>query len=230
MKIYYLNIRQGGGKRVQLIVDKALSVNPDTIVFTEYRNNSNARQIESNLISNGYLFHTASSLAPLVNSICIFSKTPFLSTIFPKDLNSERHRALLAIFDGFSILCVYFPQRQEKKIFFDFIRSNIDSMLGENGVVIGDFNTGNNDLDTQGVKFYCATEFDEVCDKYLVDSWRTRNKKQEFTWYSKIGNGFRIDHVLSTPPFDKRIHSIEYSHEERISGISDHSSIILAFN
>jgi hypothetical protein len=40
LKILSWNIRQGGGTRLQKIVDSLAEINPEVIVLSEYRNNN----------------------------------------------------------------------------------------------------------------------------------------------------------------------------------------------
>ena len=96
------------------------------------------------------------------------------------------------------------------------------------GLVIGDFNTGNFYEDEKNATFSCTREFNELKVNGLIDSWRSRNKDiKEFSWYSHAGNGFRIDHIFSTPIINDRIKDIYYSHNEREQKISDHSAMIV---
>jgi endonuclease/exonuclease/phosphatase family metal-dependent hydrolase len=50
---------------------------------------------------------------------------------------------------------------------------------------------------------------------------------REFSWYSTRGNGFRIDHAFLSPALAARAGEIRYSHDERFTGLSDHSALIL---
>jgi len=58
--------------------------------------------------------------------------------------------------------------------------------------------------------------------------WRRRYPDgREFSWYSTRGNGFRIDHAFLSPVLAGRAGAIRYSHDERTSGLSDHSALLL---
>lgn len=113
---------------------------------------------------------------------------------------------------------------------FNFMTTRFKRILGSYDLVIGDINTGEWYLDETKASFHCVKEFKDLKEKGLIDSWGTRNPdKKEFSWYSKAGNGFRIDHVFSTPEFDKSIKNIFYSHRERENGVSDHSALIVEY-
>jgi exonuclease III len=103
-----------------------------------------------------------------------------------------------------------------------------NEFLSDIGLIIGDINTGKHHLDEQGASFYGAEYLDKLEEVGFIDSWRIRNsEKREFSWYSNKGNGFRLDHVFSTPGCDSRISNIYYSHHEREEKVSDHSAMIV---
>ena len=54
MRILNFNIRYGGGKRTQEILDYMLINDFDLIVLTEFVNNNNGQIIIDNLVDNGY--------------------------------------------------------------------------------------------------------------------------------------------------------------------------------
>jgi exonuclease III len=69
---------------------------------------------------------------------------------------------------------------------------------------------------------------DGVAEIGFCDLWRRRYPDgREFSWYSTRGNGFRIDHAFLSPALAGRAGEIRYSHDERTSGLSDHSALLL---
>jgi exonuclease III len=93
---------------------------------------------------------------------------------------------LLDLESGLRILGCYFPQGRAKAPFF---QRCIEVTLDTKDVpffVIGDLNTGRNDLDIEGTgaRFYCADLFGALSDQAgLVDLWRARNgDHREWTW------------------------------------------------
>ncbi|HYX05984.1 MAG TPA: hypothetical protein VE912_04550, partial [Bacteroidales bacterium] len=109
------------------------------------------------------------------------------------------------------------------------LRDGID-FLGNNGLIIGDFNTGKHYIDEKGKTFYCSEYFDKFNEASLIDSWRSRkHNEKEYSWYSNVGNGFRIDHAFSTPNLDRLITNVHYSYVERENGLSDHLTIFNHF-
>ena len=94
-------------------------------------------------------------------------------------------------------------------------------------LLVGDFNTGVHLEDEVGRTFFCATEFSALLTSGWVDAWRAEHgSRRAYTWFSRSGNGFRVDHMLASPPIAARLSSVRYSHEERMTGLSDHSLMV----
>lgn len=230
MKIVTQNIRHGGGTRAMLITQSVLSHAADVIVLTEYRENKNAGYFHSCLQDAGYLYRASSSLIPKLNGVFVASKIPFVSTRFEQELGENSQRVLGIEFADFRVLAVYFPLREKKRKVFEFLLESGLAYLGENGLLIGDYNTGKHFQDEKGKTFYCAEYLDQLENRGMVDSWRSRNRDtKEYSWLSHAGNGFRIDHAFSTGAQDKLVKSVNYSHVEREQKVSDHSALMVTY-
>ena len=111
---------------------------------------------------------------------------------------------------------------------FDSICSLDPTVLKEQSLLLGDFNTGRHFLDERAKTFYCAEYFDRLENLGWVDAWRSRNEgTKEFSWFSNAGNGFRIDHAFVSSDLNKRIQSVTYDHSVREAGLSDHSALVV---
>jgi exodeoxyribonuclease III len=230
MKLVSLNIQHGGRTRVDLLLERILQHEPEVVVLTEFHQEESGRKITAGLAKAGFKCATTQGVTPKTNTVLIAGKLPFsivpLEGLEPKD----NERALLARFEGFSVLGVYFAQKEAKRSLFDFIRLQGIGLLGDRGLVTGDFNTGRAFLDEEGRSFDCIDCFEELEHSGLVDSWRSRHPEvKEYTWYSNFGNGFRIDHMLSTPAMDRSITKIAYDHAPRMEKETDHSAMIAEF-
>ena len=167
----------------------------------------------------------------MTHTVLVGSRRPFTIVPLAGIPAGNEQRVLLAQFDGFAILGVYFAQKEEKRVLFDFIMQQCVPMLGVRGAVVGDFNTGRAFLDEKGCSFACIESFEQLENSGLVDSWRSRYADgKEFSWYSNYGNGFRIDHVFSTPAMDRALTKIGYDHEPRIQKETDHSVMMAEFD
>jgi exonuclease III len=98
--------------------------------------------------------------------------------------------------------------------------------------MVGDLNTGRNDLDIEGngAPFHCADLFAGLNKTAgLTDLWRARNGDlRDWTWYSSK-YGFRVDHAFGNQAFIDRFPNFrcEIDHEPRLTKLTDHSAIIL---
>lgn len=228
MKTIALNIQHGGGRRVPKLIAFLHAHAPDVVVLTEFRENENARTLRGDLASQGLVHFAAASTSAKENTVAILAKRPFTPSTFPSLPVGDRHRLLSAHFDDFAIYGVYFPQNQAKASLFRFLLDREYKPSHSAFFVIGDFNTGLHELDEEGSTFFCAEQFAALPTCGLVDSWRSRNLKERvYSWYSSHGNGFRIDHVFSSPEADARIQRVHFDHAPRESRATDHSALVI---
>lgn len=227
MRLLTLNIRHGGGTRQRELTAFLAATEADVVVLTEYRANDVGLALRTAMREQGLQFQEASCNDPKVNSVCVASRRPFRVLNVPAGVDDELHRVLAIDLNGVRVAGVYFPQNEAKRAVFRRLKRHLLPMLGR-GVILGDVNTGRPFEDEEGKTFFCVDCFDDLLSAGLVDSWRVRNSEvKEFSWYSRAGNGFRIDHALSTPDFDISIRSIAYIHESRLSGATDHSALLV---
>lgn len=230
MNLVTLNIQHGGGKRIHRILEYLQSLDADVIVLTEFRENSNAQVLRCGLATAGYLHFAAASVEPKKNTVCIFSRRPFVPRTYTELPPQERHRLISAHFNGVAVYGVYFPQNKAKAGLFEFFVKGQHRPTEAAYFIVGDFNTGLHFLDEEGATFYCTAEFSALLDSGLVDSWRNRNPhKRKFSWYSNHGNGFRIDHVFSSAAADALIEQIYYDDRPRKAGATDHSALLVKY-
>lgn len=128
-----------------------------------------------------------------------------------------------------SLLAVHLPHKQKQIPYFEAPLDLPKTALKNSSVMIGDFNCGIPFEDSETKSFYATHLFQQLLRDGWIDAWRSRNTKaREFTWIStKQQNGFRYDHALASSDFDRKISSIEYQHDVRLSGTSDHSMLLI---
>ena len=222
------NLRHGGGVRTEKILC-SIKVNNkvDVWVLTEYRNNQNREIFEQGLKKQGYLYFQSINVEPKLNSVLIASKIEFKSKTFP-NLKEHEQRIIKIEIEKYTIYGCYFPNMNIKKVIFDFLMSEIEKYGTNNLIFTGDFNTGKHYLDEKGATFLHANFLDLFEKVGLIDAWREIHKvKKEFSWFSHIGNGFRLDHFFIDKNLTDKIIDCEYIHKYREEKISDHSMMIL---
>lgn len=223
MKILTWNIQQGGGSRIKGILETIARLDPDSLVLTEYRDNSKGAIIADTLRKAG-LVHQAAAPSAGENSVFLASKKEFEPLSFKKELGQHAHRCVGAKFADHNLFGFYFPQKEEKYDVFQFILKHLTCYIDTPTALIGDFNTGKHYLDETKATFKCAESFEVIQRKGWIDLWRKiYDRKREYTWYSRAGNGFRIDHAFGSLLFAEKVGSALYHHEPREKKISDHS-------
>ena len=227
MRIITWNARHGGGTRASGFAEQLVSLSPDVAVITEYRNGPAGAKIKNVLELAGLPYFSSVSTPAKLNTVLLCSRTPFEERRLDS-LGDEAHRCSWARVQGRNILGFYFPQNREKAKVFDAICALDPSVLEEQSLLIGDFNTGRHFLDEREKTFYCAEYFDRLQDLGWIDAWRSRNEEaREFSWFSNVGNGFRLDHAFASSGLNKRIESVVHNHNVREAGLSDHSAMIV---
>lgn len=227
MRVMLWNARHGGGRRALRFAERALSYDIDVIVVTEFRNNEAGNQIRSVLSSGGLIHQSKNDAAPKTNSVLVAAISEFQDLTVP-GLGSETHRGVLARFPSFDLLGLYFPGKKKKIPIFEAICALELAELNPASCMVGDLNTGRHYIDEKGARFMASEYFDELERLGWIDSWRSRNPETvEYSWFSHVGNGFRIDHAFSTSTFNDAITGISYTHSVREERLSDHSAMVI---
>ncbi len=102
--------------------------------------------------------------------------------------------------DGISILGIHIPinSKRTKTLFWETVLQNAESFRDGPALIIGDFNTGL-PVDAQGTPFHCVQHMERLGKMGWQDALRLINgSRPEYSWYSNVGNGFRIDHAFAT--------------------------------
>jgi exonuclease III len=227
MRLATLNIRHGGGTRVSVILQFIRKLNADVLVVTEFRTGSTGSAIQAGLATLGYSFNSRSSSEFRQNSVLIASRHAAAIVDLAAGPQGLEH-CLSVVRIGELTLCgCYFPQGERKRPVFGRLAHVVAGWKGL-GLVLGDMNTGLPYQDEVRQTFKCVDSLKDLLDGNLVDAWRSRHPgKHEFSWFSTHGNGFRIDHALATPEFNKLISRVEYDHLSRESKITDHSALVV---
>ena len=227
MRIMTWNARHGGIVIAQRFAENILRFDPDIVIITDFRNNAAGQTIKEIISSGGLSRHSDVGTPLCENSVLLSSKLPFSLKQVPC-LGRHAHRGVWARFSEMDVLGFNFPQRYEKLPFFDAIYSLDRDALNDATLIIGDINTGTHYVDEIGATFSASKHFEILSDIGWIDVWRTRNLgKHEYSWFSKTGNGFRVDHAFATRELNKTIERVFYDHSVREQGFSDHSALVV---
>ena len=225
MNILTWNIRHGGGNRINSIIEVLKNNHKcQLLIISEYRNNKNGIVLRNKLKQQGYIYQTPNVIdRQKVNSVFIAGKQAFNYNLFD-ELKEHKQRVIQIEINKLIIYGCYFPQKNLKKIIFDFLLKKISGNQEKKIIITGDINTGKHFQDEKGASFYCSDYLDKLEQKGMVDAWRLINKKnKEYSWYSNAGNGFRIDHFFISKTLEESVISCSYNHLPRENKVSDHS-------
>jgi exonuclease III len=222
MKIFALNIRQGGGNRLSALLQRLPDV--DALVLSEYRDSENGKLLRRHLDNVG--FHCMSFVHDSVrNGVLVALKGD-------GDVVAQGPNVCAVDFKGLRLCGVYMPQKEAKRLVYEMILREYANGARDT-IMIGDFNTGRRDLDISAKRtFYCLDMFAQL-EEHMVEAWRHLHREaREYSWYScghKTGLeiGWRIDHAFLSPSIVSRLVACEYDHELRASGLTDHSGMLL---
>jgi exodeoxyribonuclease III len=222
------NIRQGGGSRLAAIIEAILRHEADVLVLSEYRGGDAALRLTEALARVGYPHMTAPRPPPGKTGVLVASRRRFRAHAALDGALPEPYRLVHVEIGKLSLCGVYMPNLLAKVPYWEAVVASLAARLDRHALAIGDFNTCRAYVDEPGAIDKCAYFMDRVAELGFCDLWRHRYPDgREFSWYSHRGNGFRIDHAFLSPSLAQRATTIRYSHEERLSGLSDHSPLIL---
>ncbi len=229
MKILTWNIKHGENKpHLVNITDTLVTHDPDILVLTEFREGPKGDFIRNRLSGAGWVHQSTSGPAPNTNGLLIAAKGP-LSPCKGSIAPTESHRWMEFEVDEVRFLAIHIPinTTHTKTLFWDKVLQRADSLVDRPALIIGDFNTGL-PADAQGTPFHCVESMQRLLNMGWQDAWRlTNGSRQEYSWYSHVGNGFRIDHAFVSDPVKDRVVQCYYSHPERELRYSDHSALII---
>ena len=231
MRVATWNIRHGGaaGDGHRRVVGTLLGFDADVLVVTEFRTNDRGAAIVVALQQAGY-YTTNPDSPPNRNSVLIASRTPITTTQSLASSLSDSWRLWMADLGWGRVTGVYMPNQERKLPYWDSV---ISAASGPSApcLLIGDFNTGRNDLDKadNATALIGAEYMDRIGEVGLIDLWRSRHPdRREYSWFSTPwNNGFRLDHALGTSCIAAMVTDCRYDHAPRLERISDHSALIV---
>lgn len=228
--IFTWNILHGGGRRIPEILLRLLEHAPDVIVLTEYRV-ARGGAIRGVLADHGWTHQFCTDPPENRNGLLIACRqplTPQPEPPPPKELTGKW--AMVEIPGlGFSLAAAHIPEVREgttKTRAWTFVEGVARAKVGEAFAIVGDLNTGRSLQDEEAPMLTCSAFMGRLWTIGYRDAWRELHPDaREYSWYSHLGHGFRLDHVLLSPALASRLETAKYGHAERKDGLSDHASL-----
>ena len=225
MRILNFNIRFGGGKRTQEILDYTLNNDFDLIVLTEFVNNKNGQIIIDSLVDHGYKVQPSNDDGSLGSFIAC--RENFVTNNI-KDRWAEVYIPDMDLY----ILGVYVPVSGgfEKNLFWRRILDYSQEHVDKNVMIMGDFNSCTKD-DSGNQTDYNPKDLIELEELGYIDLWKSYriDESDRYTWYHPTGIGFRIDYAFVSPRLGASLQGVSafQDSELRESKISDHSPLVI---
>lgn len=225
MRIVTLNLQHGGGARVPRIVQHLLSHSADLLVLTEYRERARGAELRR-LLSKEWPHQIASPTGPRENGLLMACRSPMTATERLEDCPGGPTRWCEVFVEGVRIAGAYLPADAKSLVpFWNRLLEHARSRVHDAWLVVGDFNTGLGGVDSSGpYRFSGQRHMSELLALGYVDAWRAANPEgREYSWFSNLGNGFRIDHAVLSPALASRVSSVSFDHTIREARVTDHS-------
>lgn len=244
VRIVSWNIRSGGGRRRSDIAAQIKRWQPDIVALQEFRATPPSQQLATDLAGWGLIHQlsTAVEVRRAANSLLIASRYPLRKIEHPQAPDDELRWLLTAVSTPIplTIGVVHVPNRVTKRKypFLDATLKIAKSWNSKPALLIGDTNSGLNDLDTEGSLFSKQEEaWIHGLEKIgWRDAFRVLKGRERFyTWYSpNAGNGFRLDEAFLNAQALTQLQDIRYEwgvpekgKVTRRDAVSDHAAIIL---
>jgi exodeoxyribonuclease-3 len=228
LRVFTLNIRHGGGSRVEKILDEIKAIAADTVVLTEFRNNRAGGAIRNGLTATGYECQFTFDTTPSTNTVLIASRAKPTSTDAQRsaqDWSSNRHLAIE--FGWGNLVAVYLPPGRVKIPAWDSLLLTAKELAGAPTILIGDFNTGKHRIDEVGATFIAPEYMDRLEGASYTDTWRFKNPDRLGATWRSTHNDFRLDYAFLSAPISGFKWDVRHEDRTRTLGTSDHTAVVL---
>lgn len=221
-----------GEPRLNRLAPMLASLDADLLALTEFKQGSLGDELKGRLAEGGYPFFLSRSQGePFILGSAIASRKPVDRVELPIPPITDPWRSIGACAEGIEIFVFYFPLREAKAAYWDWVLANGAALRERDVILIGDFNTGKFRIDEAGETFDCQEKIAALEDLGFVDTWRSAYPRgRDYTWYSSAGNGFRLDYIWCSTSVAKRLERVWHDHESRLTWASDHSAVVADFN
>lgn len=244
------NIQQGGGdgEMPSKIMDEIDKIDGDIAILTEVKY-KNVGLIKDRLAASGLIHVATTCVEGGRNSVLVAARESF--EVVHQEIRYDQERWLPVYFPGrdLHMAAVHIPSsrchlniddeiqlkgNKRKGFFWEEVLNYAADHMWDNAIIVGDFNTGSNDLDrTGGARFTHAKQRAKLRDRGFEDGYRLCYPGgRDSTWWSmedggKDHNGFRLDQIhasMSVWDAIRDVQHVQHVRGTRESGkLSDHA-------
>lgn len=217
-----------GSPRLQRLMSSLARLNTDLLVLTEYKSGPLGDELKELLVNAGFPHLICHSQASFTLGTAIASRRLVTVAELPIPAVNESWRSIGVDIDGMKVFGFYFPLKDAKAPYWDWVLKNAAKLRDSEVILLGDFNTGKFRVDEAGETFDCQEKMEELEQLGFTDTWRAAYPKgRDYTWYSSYGNGFRLDYIWASTQLAPEIQRAWHDHETRLTLASDHSTVVL---
>ncbi|MEM7403731.1 MAG: endonuclease/exonuclease/phosphatase family protein [Pseudomonadota bacterium] len=244
MRIAYWNIRAGGGKRAQWIVDQLLAWRPHVVGLCEFRGTEASTELAGNLAEAGFAWQRDTVLrrAPATNACFIAAREPFQRVGLKTSPPDPVRWLMVRLASGLVVGILHAPNyvTGRKRPYFDAVTAFARRWRGGPAIFGGDTNCGVPPVDGNPDAF---SEWESRWIPGLEKAgWADVYRQFEpdapcYTWYSpNAGNGYRLDQAFINRPALPRLRGARYewgAHPDAPDtrhALSDHAALLVDFN
>ena len=220
-----------GEPRLKRLVSQIASLHADLLVLTEFKSGALGDELKELLADAGYPHLLSHMQVPYSLGTAIASRRPATVVALPIQSTTDAWRSIGVRIDSVDVFGFYFPLKEAKLLYWDWLLANAEELQDLDVVLLGDFNTGKIRIDEAAETFDCQDKQEALEKLGFVDTWRAAYPKgRDYTWYSSSGNGFRLDYIWTSPSLAPRIQRVCHDHEARLTLASDHSTVVADFS
>jgi len=213
MKITAWNIYQGGAGRAESILSVLENLNPDVIVLSEYHP-ERSRSLLKLLSDKGWGFQSKNFSETSGAGIAVISRVKFVRLDEPDRAPKGRWIQIRIPSEDLVLCAAYGPlQSRPKGEFWDWMISEVQPLLNQRTIIIGDLNNGlfPGDHPEHARPLPKWKKMQELIAAGWCDLYRNSNPEgRDRSWWTAKSAGFRIDHAFVSPPLIIQSTSVKY--------------------
>lgn len=257
MRLFFWNILHGGGSnRIPEIALALVGSDADAIVVAEFRTTMGG-QLRGVLADHGWEHQACTDPPEGRNGLLIASRRPIAPLDAPASPGqtspappSQRLLAVRFTACNTTLLAAHVPPLEARDGEAQEVWRRLIDLAAAHAatdtLILGDLNAGRFFADEAGttgprrlhkdppaLQRVGAESLGRLALLGYADAWRAANTREnapisrEFTWFSHLKRGVRIDHALASRSLLARVTGVRYGHSLRETSLSDHAPVVV---
>ncbi len=228
------NLLHGGGpRRLPPIALALLDLAPDIVLLSEYRQ-ARGGQLAGVLSDHGWAHQLTATARGEPNGMLLASREPVEITpdlpVPPAGLEARWIECEVPSW-GLALAGVHIPHRgsgTRRTALWKHAVERARSHKAGSFVLLGDFNTGRNEIDGPKGAFDCTQRLGELAAMRYTDAWRSAHPNgAEGTWAGADQIEHRIDHAHLSESLQTRLVRVWHERSLMDQKLSDHAALMV---